>query len=104
MAMMEFYTTLYAKDEEVDANSIARGRCLYSVPSIVTKDQNRQLTRDITLEEIKKAIEMLSTHKALGEDRLPTEFYQEFIELTGPTLAALAIETKETGSLRPSIK
>ena len=102
--MTDFYTRLYERDEEVEANCIARRRCLRSVPAIITEEQNQLLTQETTIEEIKKAIEQLPTHKAPGEDRLPTEFFQEFAELTSPGLAALATEMKNIGVLHPSIK
>lgn len=87
---MRYYSNLYKQDEVAEANLIARERCLQSVPTIVTRAQNQQLTREITLEEIKEAIDQLSTHKASGEDCLPIEFYQEFVDLTGPALMELA--------------
>jgi len=57
--MMQYYTSLYEKDEEVDANCIARERCLQSGPAVVTQEQNQQLTKEVTLEEVKFAIENL---------------------------------------------
>jgi hypothetical protein len=38
------------------------------------------------LEEVAKAITSLAKGKALGHDGLPTEFFQENVEETAPTL------------------
>lgn len=50
--MMKFYTELYRRDDAVEANSIARDRCLTSVPRIVQDEHNEHLTKDVTQEEI----------------------------------------------------
>jgi len=46
--MTQYYTDLYERDEEVDANSIARERCLQSIPLVITQEQNSQLLKEIT--------------------------------------------------------
>jgi len=56
-AMMDYYTNLYAQDEDVEANAIARERCLQSVPCIVTSEQNQQLIKDVTIDKIRLSIE-----------------------------------------------
>lgn len=53
--MMEFYTDLYTKAEEVDANAVARTRCLISVPRVVIEEQNRLLVQEVTMDEVKQA-------------------------------------------------
>jgi len=47
---------------------------------------NAAMTRELTLEEVVEAITSLPKGKALGHDNLLTEFFQENVEKTTPTL------------------
>jgi hypothetical protein len=47
---------------------------------------NERLTRDLSLRAIFDAIKALSKGKALGHDRVPMEFFQEFEREVAPTL------------------
>jgi hypothetical protein len=47
---------------------------------------NDELTKDLTLKEIKEAIAAMPKGKAPGSDGIPTEFFQELVEEISPTL------------------
>lgn len=73
--ILKFYEQLYAKDEEVESNLAAREDCLQFVQPQVTEDQNAELMRPLTLEEVTEAINQLPTGKSPGVDSIPAEFY-----------------------------
>ena len=75
--ILKFYEQLYAKDEEVELNSAAREDCLQFIHPQVTEEQNAELTRPLTLEEVMDAIKQLPAGKSPGVDSIPAEFYQE---------------------------
>jgi hypothetical protein len=47
---------------------------------------NNELTKELTLKEIKEAIAAMPKDKAPGSDGIPTEFFQELVEEISPTL------------------
>lgn len=52
-------------------------------PRMVTQDQNRRLTEDVSYEEFKTAINQMHPDKASGSDELNPAFYQNFWNLMG---------------------
>ena len=75
--ILKFYEQLYAKDEAVELNSAAREDCLQFIQPHVTEEQNADLMRPLTLEEVTEAINQLPAEKSPGVDSIPAEFYQE---------------------------
>jgi ribonuclease HI/exonuclease III len=51
--------------------------CLRVLPSRVTENMNRLLTRDFDVEEVNVAIQQMAPLKSPGPDGLPTSFYQD---------------------------
>jgi hypothetical protein len=51
---------------------------LANIPSIVSEHENNQLVREITEEEIAKAIWDMDPDKAPGPDGFPIRFYRSF--------------------------
>jgi hypothetical protein len=94
--MTAFYINLYTKDRTVENNYHTRRQCIASIPRIVTVEQNARLLQPISHLEMQNALLDLPKGKALGEDRLPSEFYQVFPEATLVPLTHLAMEIKAT--------
>ncbi len=47
---------------------------------------NEELTKELTLKEIRDAISAMPKGKTPGCDGIPTKFFQEFIDEISPTL------------------
>jgi len=81
-----FYERLYTSEASTPGTSEAREVCWDSTPARVTTAANEELTRELTLKEIKEAIAAMPKDKAPGCDGIPTEFFQEMTEEISPTL------------------
>ena len=75
--ILEFYTQLYTRDEQVESNEDARTDCFQYLNKTVTEAHNLELLRPINLEEITEVIKQLPPGKAPGVDAIPAEFYKE---------------------------
>jgi hypothetical protein len=64
----------------------AREDCRESTLSRVSDSANDELSKNLTLKEIKEAIAAMPKGKAPGSDGIPTEFFQELAEEISPTL------------------
>jgi hypothetical protein len=64
----------------------AREVCWDSTPTRISNETNFELTKELTLKEIKEAIAAMPKDKAPGCDGIPTEFVQEMIEEVSPIL------------------
>jgi hypothetical protein len=53
----------------------AREACWDSTPTRVSIETNQELTKDLTLKEIRDAISAMPKGKALGCDGIPTKFF-----------------------------
>ena len=62
-------------DVEVEANRVERMQCLDNLPTLVTAEQNQQITAPITMEELQEAVSALLHNKASGPDCIPSKFY-----------------------------
>ncbi len=81
-----FYTHLYTSEANAPDTSEAREVCWASTPTQVSNETNDELTKDLTLKEVKEAIAAMLKDKAPGCDGIPTEFFQEMMEEISPTL------------------
>jgi len=81
-----FYAHLYTSKANTSGTSEAREACWDSTPARVSNVANDELTKELTLKEIKEAITVMPKDKASGCDGMPTEFFQELIEEISPTL------------------
>jgi exonuclease III len=81
-----FYTRLYTSEANAPGTSEAREDCWVSTPTRISDVANDELTKELTLKEIKEAITAMPKDKASGGDGIPTEFFQEFIEEISLTL------------------
>ena len=73
------------------------------MPSIDT-EENKQVTADITIAEVDKAISKLKTNKATGGDGLPAEWYQTFRDPLTPLLLKCFNYVLKGGETPPSWK
>jgi mannosylglycoprotein endo-beta-mannosidase len=67
------------------------------------RDSNENLTRNLTLGEIHKAINALPKGKAPGHDGLPMEFFHECAEEIAPTFLQAFTSMLNTGRISTSI-
>ncbi len=81
-----FYSYLYTSKASTPSTSEAREACWDSISTRVSNETNKELTKELTLKEIRDAISAMPKGKALGCDGIPTEFFQEFINEISPTL------------------
>ena len=75
----QFFTDLYKCDNNIDLR--LQEMFLNSVQSCISLEKSDFLDRPITLEEIKRAIFVMSKNKSPGIDGLPIEFYQRFFDV-----------------------
>jgi hypothetical protein len=81
-----FYTHLYISKGNAPGTSEAWEACWANTPTRVSNETNKELTKELTLKEIRDAISAMPKGKAPGCDGIPTEFFQEFINEISPTL------------------
>ncbi len=81
-----FYTRMYTSEASVSGTAEAREVCWDSTPTRISNETNVELTKELTLKEIKEAIAAMPKDKAPGCDGILTEFFQEMIEEVSPIL------------------
>ncbi|XP_075103791.1 uncharacterized protein LOC142178353 [Nicotiana tabacum] len=77
-AAVEFYEKQFSQEEEPTDFSL-----LTNVPAMVAVDQNLELSRYPTLEEVIQVVFSLSGDSAGGPNRFTRTFYQEFWDIIG---------------------
>jgi len=77
---------LYTLEANGPGTSEARELCWDSTLARVSNVANDELTKELTLKEIKEAIAAMSKDKVPGSEGIPTEFFQELIEEISSTL------------------
>ncbi len=70
-----FYAHLYTSETNAPDTSEAQEVCWGSTLTRVSNEANDDLTKELTLKEIKEAITAMSKDKAPGCDGVPTEFF-----------------------------
>lgn len=97
-----FYQNLYKSDKPApqDINTfLSTVKC----PTL-SQDEQEQIGADVTLEEIKGAIQQLQSGKSPGEDGLPAEFYKAFSDLLAPRLLNVYNNALSRGCLPDSMQ
>lgn len=74
--ILNFYTQIYTRDDQVEENEDAQTNCLRFLQRTVTNAHNQELLRPITPDEVTTAVKQLPTGKSPGVDARPAEFYQ----------------------------
>lgn len=91
--ILRFYQNLYSQDQQVENNNAARAECFQFVKRTVTEEQNIELLKPVSPEEVKEAMQQLPAGKAPGVDAIPAEFYQELWEDISDDIFNFATET-----------
>lgn len=91
--ILQFYENLYMRDERVESNDEARTECLNLIKQTVLPEHNEELTRPLTMKEVKEAMQQLPKGKAPGTYTIPAEFYQKFREDIAPDILNFVSET-----------
>jgi hypothetical protein len=97
-----FYTHLYTSEANAPGTHEAREVCWASTSTRVSNETNKELTQQLTLEEIQEAILAMPKDKAPRCDGIPTEFFQEFMSEVSPTLLqafSAMLRNRETSEL-----
>ncbi len=81
-----FYKRLYTSEANAPGILEAREECWASTPTRISSEANQELTKDLTLGEIRDAILEMPKGKAPGCDGIPTEIFQEFVNEISSTL------------------
>jgi hypothetical protein len=81
-----FYTRLYTSDADSPGTSAAQELCWQSIPSRISDNANEGLIRNLSVEEVAKAIRAFSKGKAPGHDNIPMEFFHECEKEIAPDL------------------
>ena len=71
--ILRFYQQLYQLDEQVENNTAAREECFQFVRQTVTDEQNIELLKPITVEEVAEVVKQLPKGKASRIDAIPAE-------------------------------
>ncbi|GBG91438.1 hypothetical protein CBR_g52393 [Chara braunii] len=97
-----FYADLFTEEEEWTVEQMATTPLEHiwrHVPPGLTKEQAQPLERDITLEEVLRAIGELPRLKAPGVDRVPIEMYKAQSHFFGPLLMRAFNDALHAGHL-----
>lgn len=81
----DYYVDLYSQKTATDRREIKSFLDKLDLPSIGSS-QNKNITAEITAEEINKAIGNLKTSKTPGSDGFPAEWYKKFNKELSPLL------------------
>lgn len=65
---------------------VAEPACLKSLPSVVTPEQNTELLKAFTPDELEEAVKQLPTRKVAGLDGIPTEALKLLLPDIGPLI------------------
>lgn len=97
----DYYQRLYSQEGTVDKQSIRDFLYSLDLPSI-GEMQNKTITKEITLEELNKAVGRLKANKTPGSDGFPAEWYRTFQEKLNPILLRSFNWTLREGQVPPS--
>lgn len=99
----EYYQKLYSQDETVNKWYIRNFLYSLDLPSI-GEIQNKTITKEISLEELNKALGKMKTNKTPGGDGFPAEWYRKFRDKLNPILLRSFNWMIKEGRIPPSWK
>lgn len=73
------------------------------IPRLVTDTQNEELIKEITMEEVKRAVFEINPSKCPGSDGMSGYFYQQFWETIGEEVTAMVQNFFNNGELEEGI-
>eukprot|EP00253_Pinus_taeda_P009835 PITA_09835 len=73
------------------------------VPKIITEDQNQNLLKQVTMQEVEEALTQLKDGKAPGPDGFTANFFHEFWDLISSEVWALVEESRSMHWVLPSL-
>ncbi|KAL6138050.1 hypothetical protein ACLB2K_063336 [Fragaria x ananassa] len=76
--VLDYYTSLFKT-----SNSTMDFEDLHGVPRVITEEVNQSLMREVTAEEVWRALKQMHPSKAPGPDGLSPIFYQQFWDVVG---------------------
>ena len=85
--ILNFFKMLFT-EEVIDRTKLITNMAF----SVISEDQNRDLLKNITNEEIKKAMFSMGDLKAPGEDGFPTIFYQKNWDIVGQSIYQFVLD------------
>jgi len=88
----------YFKDLVTTSNPQDFHSAIRDVPVIISEEINKNLTKDISPAEVKRALFSLNPDKAPGPDGMTSFFYQKFWDLTGPDLVIIVQNFLSSGA------
>ena len=83
----EAFKNLYTKTKGTDIDP--KDYSLSLVPTLIKEDFNNNLTKEVTQQEIKDALDQMNTDKASGPDGFTTRFYQHSWDIIKSDLTKL---------------
>ncbi|KAG7599040.1 Reverse transcriptase domain [Arabidopsis suecica] len=90
---VDYFKDLFTTSDPQEFHSV-----LQDVPNMISEDMNQKLTREISPEEVKKALFSLHPDKAPGPDGMTAFFYQKLWDLIGQDLIKLVQNFHSSGS------
>lgn len=100
-AFETYYKSLYTQPDRAEAHTVEQFLNQLDLPSI-GKLHNDDLTKEITREEVDKAISGLKAGKSPGADGFPGEWYKSFRDQVIPLLCECFNHVLKEGVLPPS--
>ncbi len=97
-AFHQFYSNLYASNNEPDQSEIDAFLNKLDLPTLPTELIN-SLDAPITSEELYKALNKMPNSKSPGPDGLPAEFYKHLWNVLSPLFHRVTIEIKTTSTI-----
>ena len=73
------------------------------IPSIITREQNLALLREVSLEEVKAAVMHMLRNKALGPDGFTVEFFKATWKFMGQDITDVVEESRRHRKVYPAL-
>ncbi|KAG7600109.1 Ribonuclease H domain [Arabidopsis suecica] len=90
---VDYFSDIFTTSAPHDFDSVLR-----DVPVMISEDMNQKLSKEISTEEVRRALFSLNPDKTPGPDGMTAFFYQKFWDLTGPDLVKVVQDFHSSGS------
>eukprot|EP00253_Pinus_taeda_P027103 PITA_27103 len=92
-----------ALKEQTGSRSSAIRSVTQHIPKIITEDQNQNLLKQVSMQEVEEAMAQLKDGKAPGRDGFTSNFFHEFWDLISTEVLDLVEESRSMHWLLPSL-